>query len=259
MKRLAAIALGLGALLSSAMPPIASAQQVNVETPFNSVGHSYYEQIGVRWGLRGNGWFFNFGGPVNPPFGGFDPNAGANFGFGGPNGFLNITAGQGSTTNFSSASPSVTVMNGHTGFFSDTVQRPFVTGLVPVVGEIRPPLMMPPPSGSTLLEERLHRLRTEGATFSPGVTSHSVPAAASSAEHGDLSVAEIKARRAVNNQAAQAEVEALLEKAAGARDAGKPGAAKVFLEMATRRAEAGSMTELLQRIKTAQQELDSAR
>lgn len=256
MKRLTAIAIGLSALMTSAT---ASAQQVNVETPFNSVGHSYYEQIGVRWGLRGNGWFFNFGGPVNPPFGGFDPNAGANFGFGGQNGFLNITAGQGSTTNFGSASPSVTVMNGGTGFFSDTVQRPFVTSLVPVVGEIRPPLMMTPPPGPSVLAERLHRLRTEGTTSAPSVTSHSAPAAASSAEQGDLSVAEIKAQRAAKNQAAQAEVEVLIEKAAGARDAGNLGAAKVYLEMAARRAAAGSMTDLLQRIKTAQQELDAAR
>jgi hypothetical protein len=61
-----------------------SAQQTTIGVPNTTVGHSFYEQFGVNWGLRGNGWFFNFGGPVAPPFGGFDPNAGANFGHGGP-------------------------------------------------------------------------------------------------------------------------------------------------------------------------------
>jgi len=84
----------------------------------------------LSWGIRGNGWFANFPGPPPaPPFGGFDPNAGAQFGFAGPNGFLNFTAGQGANTTFTSQAPSVTVMNGQTGFFSDTIQRPFVTSL----------------------------------------------------------------------------------------------------------------------------------
>src|SRR5688500_18618584 len=140
----------LAAACLAALAAPAAAQQVNLDAPFNTVGHSFYEQVGVRWGLSGRNWFFNFGGPgpgagVVPPFGGFDPNAGANFGVGfrgnGVNGFLNITAGQGSTTTFGSASPSVTVMNGQTGFFADTQQRPFVTGLVPVVGS---PIMVPP-------------------------------------------------------------------------------------------------------------------
>ena len=122
MKRLTAIAIGLSALVTSAT---ASAQQVNVETPFHSVGHSYYEQIGVRWGLRGNGWFFNSGGLAPVPFGGGDPNAAAHFGFGGQNGFFTITAGQGSDRSLVSSSPSVTIMNGGQGYFSDTTQYNF--------------------------------------------------------------------------------------------------------------------------------------
>ena len=89
------IVAGVAVLMACALSSPAIGQQVNLDAPFNSVGHSYYEQVGVRWGLSGPGWFFNFGGPgpgagVAPPFGGFDPNAQANFGFGfGGNGFHN--------------------------------------------------------------------------------------------------------------------------------------------------------------------------
>ena len=202
---------------------------INVGAPAHTAGHSFYESIGVRWGLRGNGWFFNFGGAPPPVFGGFDPNAQANFGFGGPNGFFNVTAGQGSSRTLTSASPSVTVMNGGFGFFSDTVQRPFVTAVVPVVGagddsdEPLPPLSFPPP-----------------------------PPQVSSAERGDLSVNAIKARRAQEKAeeaaAMQAEVEVLLEKARGAQAEGKPGVAKVYLQMAARRATGKQQAEIVKQI-----------
>jgi hypothetical protein len=55
-----------------------------------------------------------------------------------------------------------------------------------------------------------------------------------------LSVAEIKARKAADDAtadaAAAAEIEALLEKARGAIAAGKPGVARIHLQMAARRA-----------------------
>src|SRR5262245_9776572 len=198
------------ACLAALISP-APAQQVNLDAPFNSVGHSFYEQVGVRWGLSGRNWFFNFGGPgpgagVAPPFGGFDPNAGANFGAGfrgnGFNGFFNLSAGQGSSTNFSSASPSVTVMNGQTGYFADTQQRPFVTGLVPVVGSpiAVPPVLPPYAPPQSVLHERISRLQA-GEGSSAAASAASSPAAAtapsdsSTAERGDLSVAEIKAQK----------------------------------------------------------------
>src|SRR4029453_8319467 len=93
----------------------ARAQQVTVGAPHSTVTNSFYEQFGVNWGIRGNGSFFQFGGPAVPPFGGFDPNVGANFGFAGPNGFFNLTAGQGANSTFVGQTPMVTVPNGGTG------------------------------------------------------------------------------------------------------------------------------------------------
>ncbi|MDX1948512.1 MAG: hypothetical protein SFU86_24210 [Pirellulaceae bacterium] len=237
----------------------ASAQQVNVGTPFHSAGHNFYEQIGVSWGLRGRGWFANFGGPAPAPaFGGFDPGAQANFGFGGRNGFLNFTAGQGSDRSLVSSTPSVTVMNGGTGFFSDTVQRPFVTGVIPVVGAGA----AGPVLGPSVLEERLHRWQAEGAAAAasgeppPALV---FPPAASTAERGDASVAAIKARKSAEAAAsaavAQNEIDVLVEKARGAEADGKPAVAKLFWQMAARRASGEQRDEIVKQV----QRLDAAR
>ena len=240
---------------------LARGQQANIEVPFGAAGSSFYEQIGTSWGIRGNGWFFNFGGPPPaPPFGGFDPNAGARFGFAGPNGFFNLTAGQGANTTFSGQAPSVTVMNGATGFFSDTIQRPFVTSVIPVVGLPVPPAIGPVTGGPTVLEERLSRLQAEGGI--PAAPQNPPPAAppppaGSSADRGDLSVAEIKARQAAENSArdaaGQSEIAALLERARGAQEAGKPSVARLYLQMAARRATGEQQRE----IQTAIQRLEA--
>ncbi len=249
MRRFLGAALGWGAM-ALGVAATTHAQQVVVATPNNTVGSSFYEHIGVQWGVRGKGWFFNFGGPPPAPqFGGFDPNAGANFGFGGRNGFINFTAGQGASTTFGSQTPMVTMQNGGFAVFNDQISRPFVTGLIPIVGES--------PAFPSVLAERLHRLQAEGSGQTP---SDDAPAAAgspavagpSSAERGTASVADIKARKTAEKSAqvsaAAAEVEVLLEKARGAAAEGKPAVAKIYLQMAARRAEGERRAEILRQL-----------
>ena len=64
--------------------------------------------------------------------------SGANFRIGGRSGpfrwGLGVSAAQGSSLSMTSQSPSITLPNGGTGFFINSFQRPFVTGIVPVVG-----------------------------------------------------------------------------------------------------------------------------
>ena len=238
------------ALLTVGNGGLASAQQVTVATPHPTVSHSFYEQFGVQWGIQGKGWFFNFGGPVVPPFGGFDPNAGANFGFAGPNGFINFTAGQGSNSTFSGQTPMVSVTNGGTGVFIDQTVRPFVTGVIPVVGG-------EPPAFNSVLQERLSRLQAGEGTgehkqAAPAVSGGSATKGPSSAERGELSVAEIRARKAAagsaDDAAAAAEIDALLERARGAIAAGKPGVAKIHLQMAARRATGERQAAILKQL-----------
>ena len=115
-------------------------QQVTVGSPFNTASSGFFEQNGVSWGGHWGGITYNVGnaGLAQPAFGGFNANAGLSTAFaisgrqGQANFFLNF--GQGSTQSLVSQTPSVTVMNGQTGYFSDTSQTPFVISYVPVVG-----------------------------------------------------------------------------------------------------------------------------
>jgi len=79
----------------------------------------------------------SFGSAV-PQFGGFDAATAANFGFAiisEIEAFFVIQAAQGDTRTNVMQSPKVTLFNGQQAFVSDTSQRPFVTSVVPVVGD----------------------------------------------------------------------------------------------------------------------------
>jgi general secretion pathway protein D len=73
-----------------------------------------------------------------PSFGGFDPASAANVGFAilsDIEAFFVIQAAQGDTRANVLQAPKVTLFNGQQAFVSDTVQRPFVTSVIPVVGD----------------------------------------------------------------------------------------------------------------------------
>jgi hypothetical protein len=121
-----------------------------------------------------------------------------------------------------------------------------VTGVIPVLGG-------EPPVFDSVLQERLHRLQSENPsqvpTEQPACGGSALPGAASSAERGAESVAEIKARKAAEKSAqlsaAAEEVEVLVEKARGALAEGKTAVAKIYLQMASRRAEVERRAEIL--------------
>jgi len=130
--------------------PKARAQQANVGVPFRNVGHSFYENVNLSWGLSAPGGFFRFNAPAPPPFCGFDPNAQATLGGGNGNGFFSLSAGQGSNTSFGSQTVSGTMVDGSTLIVGDASLRPFVTSVLPVVA-----------SDPSPLRERLRRRATE--------------------------------------------------------------------------------------------------
>ncbi len=254
------------ALVVALFPSVLFAQQSTVGTPFGSAGHSFQENIGIGWGMRGNGWFFNVPGPAPGAFGG-PGGGGASFGGGFGGGGFRLTAEQGSSTSMSSQSPSVTVMNGGMGYFSDTTIRPFVTGLIPVVGNMPSAPQIPLRADVPVnpLFERLARLQAEGGVAAPAAKpvepaaakaeapivlgGGAAAAGASSAERGDLSVAEIKARRAAAAPDHQAEVDAYLAKAQASLDDGKPGVARIYFQMAARRATGAQQAEIQTRLR----------
>ena len=130
-------------LLGTASMPGADAQMIHTSTPMQNIGSSYFESSSIGWSLQGPNGFANFGGggPLLPPFGGADPNAGLSGGFGfagnGASGSLRFNFAQGSSRSISSTTPSVTTMNGVPGSISSGVVRPFVIGFTPVVGDYR--------------------------------------------------------------------------------------------------------------------------
>jgi hypothetical protein len=264
MRRYSACLTALLACLASSAA--AQAQYSRIEAPFGSIGNSFYESIGVSWGLQGNGWFARFGGPPVPQFGGFDPAAQGQLGLGfrgnGMSGFLNLTAGQGSDSSIVSQTPSVVLPNGGFGFVSDTLQRPFVLGIVPVIGD-EP--ISPVKQALSRLEaegglQRLSRDDTEeglklggNKTAAGGTGGRS--GGPSSAERGDVSVAEIRARQAAEDAAAAAEIDALVDKAAQSESVGKLGLARIYYRQALRRASGSRQTELEAQLRAIEQRL----
>jgi hypothetical protein len=131
--------------------PYAVAQQMTIHTPFRTAGDSFFEQNSISWSGNYRGVNFSFGGGAlaTPPFGGAQPGAGlsANFGFAGKDGQINFATNfsSGYRQSFTSQTPSVTIMNGQTGYISDTSQTPFVVSVIPVVGAfpVAPPMAQP--------------------------------------------------------------------------------------------------------------------
>lgn len=222
-------------------------QQVSVQNRFITLNDNFYERIGFDFdfnikGGRGVRGLDAAGNPTRngaiqfrqgsfdsaiPQFGGHDPNADLRTGFrvgnGDTNASLRMAFGQGSTRTNTVQAPRVTMFNGTTGSVSDTSQRPFVTGIVPVVGAGVPviPQMMVPVQTVSPVQQSLHRLKQQQQIASAQRRAHSrnpQPANAgvepalrvssrkgsSSAEAGDLSVAEIRRRRAAGRERTEA-------------------------------------------------------
>ncbi len=147
--------------------------QITIEVRFISLSDNFFERIGVDFdvsledgqpgtgfntnqdkfnpgrvvGLQQNGSFTpnldvdfrqgSFGSAV-PAFGGFDPATAANFGFAILSDievYFLLQAAQGDTRTNVLQAPKVTLFNGQSATVVDVLQRPFVTGIIPVVGD----------------------------------------------------------------------------------------------------------------------------
>ena len=275
------------------------AQQVQLTSPYQTMSDSFYENFGfggINMGRSGpgGGWYFNTGpaGSTPPQFGGYDPGADARFGmrFGGPLGFgFNMLAGQGSSRSNTVTAPTIVMPNGGSGsLFSGSI-RPFVTGVVPIVGNAPAVPMMPiaPQYSVSPLAQRLAQLQQQPATQAgagadrdpvpvappprpaaddagplvikggqvQGDPEAGRPAAAaasgdSTANHGDLSVAEIRRQQAAEEAARLEEIQVRIEKAKGLEEAGKPGQAKIYYQQAATRADGELKQQLLDKIRS---------
>jgi hypothetical protein len=274
-------AAGLVAWLAQSQTVVG--QYSKVATPLINVNDGFFENFGLGFGFgiagsggvpgQGSGIFglapngsltpnirFSQGGAnaALPPFGGRGQGAGGRFGFGigrGNGGFasLNLAAAQGSDRSLVMQSPTVVVPNGGTGTFVDVRQTPFVTGLIPVVGLQLPPMITP-------LQDKLSRL-SPGEIQALGQSSvsggndgyedrrRSEPAGPpSSASHGDISVADIHAQQSTEVARSDDELQALIARARGAEAAGKLNVARIYYNMAIRRAAGQTKAELKSKV-----------
>ncbi len=210
-----------------------------------------------------------------PPFGGHDPATDGQFGFArlgkDVDLFFNFAFGQGSSRSHISQVPSVTVTNGFPGTFSDTSQTPFVTGIVPVVGAFTlPPASFGPvqPYYTSPLREKIReyqqrmnqsdpveaakQIARDGLAKQqeepPPTVGSSGSAARSTANHGDISVADIQRQQAAELEYKQQEVLALIERARGVEEAGQPNVAKIYYRQAAARATGNLKQQLLDKI-----------
>ena len=278
------VALALLGLLVGRAP----AQQATVSTPFRSLNDSFYEHMGTNWSLRGKGWNFSFGAPNNaaPQFGGFQPNAGANLGFGlvgsGVSGNFNANWSQGYRQSFVSQTPSVTLPNGGTGWVSDSSVSPFVISYIPVVGGFPAfgSLMPAPPAysvlpqaaatggGNAAVQEALRRARAKAELADSSTPSQTradearvgdpVPPAvpqglapmpqASSAARAVPSVQEARRLRAAEQTTHDADAVRYLEMGRSAEASGKVNVARIYYQMAARRASGQLKDQILSRI-----------
>lgn len=294
-----------------ATSPTCFAQQVQVTNPYHTINDSFYENFGIGWnvdrrGPRGDGWFFNWGpaGMAPPPFGGYDPAADARFGAS-VNGFnFNFLAGQGSSRSHVMEAPTVVIPNGGSGGIFSGSQRPFVTGIIPVVGNGIPnvpvPMMAPRQPSTSPLRQAIARMQQEqqraqqssqlqaqlgqqplarpadrmaqganqgrvalpqgddaplvlgGNRSVPVATKRTVSGSSSdsSANHGDISVAEIKRQQALKEAQIDEEIRVRIEKARGHEDAGNTGVAKIYYQQAANRADGPLKQSLLKKIRS---------
>ena len=254
----------------------AVAQQIFVETPSTNVSDSFFENLGVDFGFSLGGGDPNgtgsrvvglnpFGQPLGqivfsqggansaiPPFGGFDPNAGAQTGFavlnGNGGGFgLGLNLNQGSTRTLTSTTPGVTVQNGFGGSIFNGSVSPFVTGVVPVVGGG----VIDNGTTRALNSGRLDlsRLGQEGRgqARSNYVASSASYAAPSTAETAMASVDSIKAARQAKEAAKNAALATLIKQVFDAEEAGDFLKARSLLRKAIKQCDEPVKKKLLRR------------
>lgn len=266
VRRSQGIALALLASACLFAPNSIWAQLIQTGSTWTAYGHSFYEHLGVGfgWNLAGgagsgsrvvgllpNGMLtpggqlqFTQGGAGSaiPPFGGYDPNASARFGFGsqGPRGGfrLGLELGQGSTRSISSVAPSLTVQNGGSGAIMSGSWTPFVTGWIPIVGDAPGPAPLDNAVTRALQsgQLQLENLGSEGSSPAAGLADGAGSSAGlggrSTAATASESVAAIRARKTAQQAALSAEIAQKLEEFEQHRATGRIDLARLALNRA---------------------------
>lgn len=208
-------------------PLSASGQMVTAGFPMVGVRDGFSERIGSNWSLTGPGiynwWNHNSGG-------------GAHLGF---------NFSQSSSRSMTSTTPMVTGFSGSPMFFQNSLQRPFVTSLIPTVGNAAGFQDL---GAANTIRGRMLRgefsMRNGKVIPAGGAKPAKTPAKAKGVvSHRPLvdAAPPTRAEREAQEEAAQTEqllaIRKYLQKGKEAEAKGKKNVAKLYYQMAARRAE----------------------
>lgn len=229
-------------------PASLSAQQVMLQSPLQRQGTSFYESTRLGWSVQHPNYFLRFnGGPVAPPFGGASPGAGLRGGLATGNLQLGFEAVQGSSLNSVSTTPVLMTTNGYPGSLFIGSQRPFVTGVAPVVaggaGPVAPvgPLVSRMAAGEFRIDSGKVRAFDEGGM--PPAPLPAMPAAGVPAAVGPRPQAAVRQSAPADGSAAD-----LVKRAEAAEREGRVGAARLYYQLAAARADAVTRLQIQARL-----------
>lgn len=217
-----------------ATPVVACAQLVTTQSPLQSNGSSYYEHSHIGWSVHNPHYFMNFnGGGGVPPFGGYQPNAGLHGGFAVGNSQFDFGFGQGSSIYSTTTTPVLTTTSGFPGSMFIGRDRPFVTGLVPVVGDGGGGFASVPPMGPLTARMATGQLRTENgriALDADGIP----PAPQPAAGPRGLAPTNESLPRSVETRPAKPDLAPAqyLDRGAAAEKEGRAGVARIYYQLA---------------------------
>jgi hypothetical protein len=240
----------------------AEAQNIGISTPFTSASASYFESIGINWGFgipgggRGGGvmgltpsgqltpnlGFSWNGGNVIPPFGNYNPAAGAQLNLQGRHFNLGLSMAKGASRTLVSQAPSIVVQNGFGGSMFSGQVTPFVTGLIPVVGDqpFDNAVTRALQSGQLDLTYRPEEARIFDTPAAP-------PTVPSSAAQGAPSLASIKAERAAQAREKQLKLESHIAEAKQLIESGRKSLARNHLRQALELTDDAELKKVLQK------------
>lgn len=206
----------------------ASAQMVATQSPFQSTGTSFYESSHIGWSIHNPHYFmtFNGGGGAVPPFGGYQPNAGLHTGFAVGNAAFDLGFAQGTSITSTSATPVLTTTNGFPGYLFVGSERPFVTGVSPIVGGNGGGFASVPPMGPLQAKMATGQLRFDGnKVAAPILDGDGIPPA-------PIPRAEDSRTVDAKSKGASLTGAKYLDRATEAEQEGKVGVARIYYQLA---------------------------
>lgn len=232
----------LGVLIAATSSSV-SAQMVTTQMPLQHQGASFYEYSHVGWSVHNPHYFMTFGAAAPPPFGGYQSNGG----FATGNAHFNFGLGQGASYTSTSVTPMLTTTDGYPGYLFIGSQRPFVTGVTPVVGGGVGFTNVP--SGPLSSRVATGQLRLDqGRIAGPALDAAGIPPAPDVEVRRPASREGLPASRAGSKSPRDLSAQDYLDRGNEAVKTGRAGVAKIYYQLASTKGDALVKAEAIRKL-----------